>query len=213
VKKKSLNPIELHTAGATVSHRSPFEDLPSLESETELTKEFIDRWVIPYYMKLSGTEKEWIDHLAVIKHEITDEIIQQNLGDFNWRTRQTGAFFAAITNKPQYIDVIGTHLLKSEVCYAGAIYCKVLAFFNTEKCVDYLNRYLGYYLTQPDLWYDQQYAMEAILYLDKINGTNHFDLHRKNWKTFIENKPYWKEEIKTDQLDEQLAVIKAIQEE
>jgi hypothetical protein len=75
-------------------------------------------------------------------------------------------------------------LLKSEVCYAGHIYALTLAFFNDDQCTQYLNKYLDYYLTQPSLYFDQKYVLEAVLYLDKQNGTNFFSLHEAKWNTF-----------------------------
>jgi hypothetical protein len=207
---KEIDAIKLHVAGATVRHTTPFDDLKSFKNDFELTQDFIDKWVIPFYMNIGNLDNDLIDKLTSIKNEITTDIIQKNLGDFDWRTRQTGAFFSAITNQTQFIDIIGTHLLKSEVSYAGAMYCKVLVSFNTTKCVDYLNLYLDYYLTKPDLWFDQSEAMEAILLLDKLNSTNHFERHIINWTEFIKNKPYWEKEIKTDNLIEQLTIIEKI---
>ena len=210
--EKEIEAIKLHVAGATVRHTPPFDDLKPFKNDFELTQDFIDKWVVPFYMNLGHTDNEWIKKLTSVKKEITTDIIEKNLGDFNWRTRQTGAFFSAITNQTQFIDIIGTHLLKSEVCYAGGVYCKVFASFNLPKCVDYLNLYLDYYLTKPDLWFDQRDAMEAILYLDKINSTNHFDRHTNNWTEFIKNKPYWDKEIKTDNLEKQLTVIETVRQ-
>ena len=209
---KEIEAIKLHVAGATIRHTPPFDELKPFKNELVLTQDFIDKWVIPFYMNIGHTDNEWINKLTSVKKEITTEIIGKNLGDFNWRTRQTGAFFSAITNQTQFIDIIGTHLLKSEVCYAGSVYCKVFASFNLPKCVDYLNLYLDYYLTKPDLWFDQRDAMEAILYLDKINSTNHFDRHIDNWTEFIKNKPYWDKEIKTDNLEKQLTVIETVRQ-
>ena len=207
---KEIEAIKLHVAGATVRHMSPFAHLKSFRNDFELTQGFIDKWVAPYYMNIGHTDNEWLNRLTTVKFEITNDIIQDNLGDFNWRTRQTGAFFSAITNQIQFIDIIGTHLLKSEVCYAGSVYCQVLASFNLPKSVDYLNLYLDYYLTKPDLWFDQRNAMEAILYLDKLNSTNHFDKHQNNWNEFIKNKPYWGKEITAENLEEQLTIIETV---
>lgn len=207
---KEIEAIKLHIAGATVRHPPPFDDLKPFKNDVELPQHFIDKWVIPFYMNIDQTDKEWLDKLTSVKNEITTDIIQKNLGDFDWRTRQTGAFFSAITNRKQFIDIIGTHLLKSEVCYAGAIYCKVFASFNLPKCVEYLNLYLDYYLTKPDLWFDQREAMEAILYLDRMNSTHHFDRHISNWTEFIKNKPYWEKEITTDNLEKQLIIIETV---
>lgn len=208
-----LDKIKKHISGAIVTHVSPFDNLSSLKNDFQLSQEFIDKWTIPYYMEIGRrNDEEWVNKLRGIRAEITSEIIESSLGDFNWRTMQTGAYFAAITNRKEYIEAIGTHLLKSEVTYAGNIYCIVLSYFNTSLCIDYLNDYLEYYLDKPDLWFDQRDAMQAIAYLDKINNTNHLEHHWDNWLKFISNKPYWEEEITTEHLEKQIQVIKAIAE-
>lgn len=207
MKNNDLEIIKLHIAGATIQHKNPFDSLTAFKNNDELSKDFLNKWVIPFYMKIGNTDSEWYNQLKTIKPEITKEIIKKNLGDFNWRTRQTGAFFSAITNQSEFIDIIGTHLLKSEVCYAGRIYCKVLAYFNTPKCVEYLNIYLDYYLKRSDLWFDQRDALEAICYLDKLNSTHHFDKHLENWGEFLLNKPHWEKEISIENLEKQINFI------
>lgn len=42
------NQINLHSAGAIVQHKTPFENLVSYQNDTELTQEFIEKWVNPY---------------------------------------------------------------------------------------------------------------------------------------------------------------------
>jgi hypothetical protein len=101
------------------------------------------------------------------------------LGDFDWRTRSTGSYFAGIKNAVQFQEIIGIHLLKSEVCYAGSEYAITLALFNTERSVYYLNLYLEYYLTKSELYFDQGSAITALKYLDEINNTNHREKHLK----------------------------------
>jgi hypothetical protein len=64
----------------------------------------------------------------------------------------------------------------------------VLAFFNTPKSIDYLNRFLGCYLTIPNLHFDPKMVVEAMLYLDKINDTNNFNEQFANWKLFEEKQ-------------------------
>jgi hypothetical protein len=209
---EELESLKLHVAGATVRHRSPFDHLVSFKNELELSQDFINKWINPFYMHIGSVDDEWVSQLRSIKKEITSDIIQRSLGDFNWRTRQTGAFFSAITERIEFIDTIGVHLLKSEVCYAGGVYCKVFASFNTAQCVDYLNLYLDYYLTKPDLWFDQRDAMEAVMYLDKINGTNHLDNHINNWTEFIKNKPHWSKQIEVGRLEKQIALINIVRQ-
>jgi hypothetical protein len=43
------------------------------------------------------------------KNEITIDVCLSLLGDFNWRTRLVGAYFAAIKGYHKLIDIIGNH--------------------------------------------------------------------------------------------------------
>ena len=40
--------IRLHSAGATVRHKSTFEDLASYKNVDELSQDFIDTWAAPF---------------------------------------------------------------------------------------------------------------------------------------------------------------------
>src|SRR4051812_48164581 len=91
--------IALHVAGATVRHRNPFENIDVSRNREELTEEFIDKWVVPFYMNsLSNLDNATIKNFADTATVINIEIVKQLLGDFDWRTRITGAYFAAINN-------------------------------------------------------------------------------------------------------------------
>ncbi|HEY0657842.1 MAG TPA: DUF6000 family protein, partial [Pyrinomonadaceae bacterium] len=107
---------ELHSAGAITRRKSRFSELPTFNNNYQLSKEFIKTWVVPFYMSLTNNDRDLIKIVGDVKSEITKEVITALLGDFNWRTRQTGAFFAVIKNHTDLIDIIGVHLLKSEVC-------------------------------------------------------------------------------------------------
>jgi hypothetical protein len=180
--------IKLHIAGATVRHSNPFEELNSYINRVEISQSFREKWVIPFYFELNNQSNEWIEKMIQLKPNISDDVILQNLGDFDWRTRSTGAYFASIMNKTEYTDIIGTHLLKSEVCYAGSQYAITLASFNTNKATEYLNKYLDYYLKRTELDFDQTQAMSAIKYLDQLNGTNYSELHTNQWNEFRQSK-------------------------
>lgn len=178
-----------HSAGAMVRHISPFSGLPSHRNDTELTDDFIKKWVIPFYMKIGKYDNgDCIEAIKKVKNEITPEICLLLLGDFNWRTRGVGAYFAAVKGYTNLLDIIGVHLLKSEVCCVGHVYALVFAFFNTPESREYLIKYLNYYLTTPRLYFDQEWVMKAILYLDKINGTNNYSEQFNNWKLFEEKQ-------------------------
>ena len=186
--EKTKRDLELHVAGATIRHKNPFEALESHQNVEKIDPEFIKKWVRPFYFELNREDDEWIEMMAKLLPEISDEVILKNLGDFNWRTRQTGSFFASLKNEKEFTEIIGTHLLKSEVCYAGREYAVTLSFFNTKESLDYLHQYLDYYLLHPELPFDQSDVISAVKYLDEINHTNHVSKHMKDWQTYIESQ-------------------------
>ncbi|SEW47851.1 hypothetical protein SAMN05421841_3645 [Chryseobacterium wanjuense] len=183
------NEMNLHSAGATVRHASVFNHLETYKNQFQLSQEFINKWVLPLYMKIRNPhDNSWIDYIKHHKDEITEEVVLALLGDFNWRTRTVGAYFSAIKNYENQIDIIGIHLLKSEVCYAGDVYAVVLAFYNTPKTIEYLNQYLEYYLQKPELYFDQERVLETVAYLDSVNKTNHLSKHLDQWNTMLESR-------------------------
>lgn len=197
MKKENLTNIQLHSAGATVRHISPFETLDSYVNEVEISQEFREEWVIPFYFELNNQTNEWIKKMIGLKPTINEDIILQNLGDFDWRTRSTGSYFAAIKQSIHLEDIIGTHLLKSEVCFAGSQYVLTLASFNTPKSVAFFDKYLEYYLKQPQLYFDQGMVMTALKYLDEINNTNNTEKHLNNWLNYL----LWRDKVQMENLE------------
>lgn len=213
MEEKEKQAIERHVAGATVVHNGPFDSLTTPQNKEDLDQDFIDKFVVPFYMNLGGlgNRKDKLkDEIKEVLPVVTSETVASLLGDFNWRTRSVGAFFAALKNVTEFQDQIGRLLLKSEVCYAGTSYCLTLAEFNNQKSVDYLNQYLDYYLTKKDLWFDQGDAMGAIAYLDKRNGTNELKLHLDNWNDFVSNKDNWDLERSIDHFEKKLRALKEV---
>jgi hypothetical protein len=182
----------LHSAGATVLHQSPFSGLEVPLDPKELPAEVLDRWVKPFYMARWETVDEAEALFGPIFHEITPSLVLTLLSRVNWRPRITGAYFTAWRRFGAVEPVIGRLLLRSDVCYAGHGYCVALARLNTSTAVDYLREYLDYYLTRPELWFDQQHAMAAITYLDRTNHTDHAAELMPLWNDFVRNKPNWK---------------------
>ena len=180
--------IALHVSGATVRHNNPFEEIEVPRIDEEFTEEFIYKWVVPFYMRsLSNSNDLTIKAFADTSKEIDKDIVLKLLSDFDWRTRITGAFFAAINNYQEFEDIIGKHLLKSEVCYAGSGYCLALATFGTDNAKNYLTTYLNYYLDRKDLFFDQADAFCALEHLDKNSSNKLID----KWNSFVSDKEFW----------------------
>jgi hypothetical protein len=175
----------LHAAGAIVRHRSPFSDLKVPASERPLSDEVCRKWVIPFYLKNLVYERaDFIAALRAVRGEVSPEIATMLLADFNWRPRITAAYFAAVWNWSELVSPIGRLLLRSDVCYAASGYCLALRRFNSRQSVDFLVEYLEYYLTRPELWFDQSDAMSALGHLDRENGTHERDRLLPLWQEF-----------------------------
>ncbi|GAA1028191.1 hypothetical protein GCM10009557_12360 [Virgisporangium ochraceum] len=151
-----------------------------IQSDPELTAA-VDRYVRPgrRYMALHGARflrfsdderNKFVRSLRAAAAEITlRELIVLLEGDY--RARLTAAFLAGIGRRARLRDLIGANLLDSEFVYAGQGYCFALASFGTPADAALLVRYLDRYLPQPDLRYDQPWAVGALLHLDDRLGT------------------------------------------
>ena len=199
--------IALHVSGATVRNKSSFDSLEAYRNEEDISEEFIEKWVMDFYMSsINNLNKEDFNLFVDASKAITPEIVKQLLGDFDWRPRIVGAYFAAIKNYSELIDIIGIHLLKSEVCYAGAGYALALAAFRHDKSKDYLNLYLDYYLNRKDLWFDQGDVLAALYIIDSERASKYLG----KWEEFVADKPYWNLENNKSRLNKSLKVIEEI---
>ncbi len=199
--------VALHMAGATSRSHSPFEQLAAHRNQEKLTKEFINQWVNPFYLvSLPGLDDQEFAAFVQATKEITPAIVRQLLGDFNWRPRITGAYFAAIKGYEELTDILGVHLLQSEVCYAGAGYALAFATFQNERAQDYLKAYLDYYLTRPDLWYDQADVLAALHLLAPAEAAT----YNASWQAYTVNKPNHSLEDTSNWLRESITMTEKI---
>ena len=199
--------VALHVAGATSRSHNPFEQLAAHRNPAELSNEFIDQWVKPFYMvSLARLDDQTFAAFVLAAKEITPDIVRELLGDFNWRPRIVGAYFAAIKGYEELTDILGVHLLQSEVCYAGAGYALAFAMFQSERAQDYLKAYLDFYLTQPDLWYDQADVLAALHLLAPAEAAT----YDARWRAYIVNKPNHRLDDTVKRLKKSLAMVKKI---
>lgn len=198
--------LSLHVAGATVRHESPFSGLEVFENNEPISQEFINKYISPFYLTDRSTE-EFREKCRNVVDSVDEDIVIKLLGDFNWRSRSVGAYFAALLDMKVFEGNIGNLLLRSDVCYAGSDYCLALASFSSPEAVEYLNQYLEYYLNQHDLWFDQNSAMGALSYIGSKNKTDLVSLHLPAWNEFIANKPNWDLLATTARFAEQMSYL------
>lgn len=190
IKDKIQKLLSLHVAGATVRHKGRFSDLEVIENSEPLSSEQIAKYVAPFYLGRRDTD-EFRENYLAIKNSLDVPLVSKLLGDFNWRPRSVGAYFAALGGMNNLEENIGKLLLRSDVCYAGHDYCLALASFSSPEAINYLNQYLEYYLQQQDLWFDQNSAMAALSFIEANSGEDLVTPHMAAWETFVSNKPNW----------------------
>ena len=200
--------IDLVSAGATVWHDSPFDDLPSAPNDVPLSQRTIDEWVKPFYRMSIRTEApEWIAACARVTPAITLELLRH----LNWRSRVVAARFIAIRRMFEMQRELSTLFLKSEVCDAGNAYCLVLARIANAEAVETLCRYLDYYLSQPDLYFQQNEALAALMFLDEKLGLRASAQFVAPYQRFIADKSGWDLSRDCRQLRAALACLEAIE--
>jgi hypothetical protein len=199
--------VALHVAGATSRSHTPFEQLVAYRNPKEPSDEFIDKWVLEFYrISLATLDDQTFVAFVQATKEVTPEVVKQLLGDFDWRPRITGAYFAAIKGYEEFTDIIGVHLLQSEVCYAGAGYALAFAMFQSERAQDYLQAYLDYYLTQPDLWYDQADVLATLQLLNPAEAATYL----VRWQAYTADKPNHRLENTIDRLKKSRQTVERI---
>ena len=189
-KQRDMNSVQLHSAGATVRHTSPFASLPVPTSTLDVPA--LPDWAQQLFsVGLFGPEEVLSlvgDHID----EVDVDLVVALLAEFDWRPRTIGAYLAAIRNFKALEVAIGDLFLRSDVCYAGLAYCVALAHFNSECSVNYLTRYLDYYLKRSDLWFEQCTALATLTYLDERNATAKARGYERQWQEYSSDKPNYR---------------------
>ncbi len=170
-----------------IQNKSRFSHLSShaLINGPSSDESFLNHWFTDYYLDLRFPYPEnWVEKMKVIKYTISEDVVLELLGNLGWRQRCLGAYYSMVLGNSDLIDIIGVHLLKSEMPHAGYFYLVAIAYFNDKKGIDYLNQYLDYYLTQYTLDFNQLDAINTLCYLDKLNNTDLFKEFESTWEQY-----------------------------
>jgi hypothetical protein len=159
-----------------------------------------------YMVSIARLNEQTFIAFVQASKEVTPDIVRELLGDFNWRLRIVGAYFAAIKGYEELTDIMGVHLLQNEVCYAGAGYALAFATFQSERAQDYLKAYLDYSLKQPDLWYDQADVFAALHLIAPVEAAN----YTTSWESYTVDKPNHKLEVTIDWMRMSLETVAQI---
>ena len=203
--------VATHVAGATVGHDSPFTELETPRSEQPMHPALLSLWSEPFYLiDLTRPDPGVIKQLRTLWPKIERDIVLCLLAEYDWRPRLVAAYLIALKRLPEFDDVIGRMLLRSDVCFAGRGYCLALATSGSDAARAYLRLYLDYYLTRRDLRFDQDHAIAALAYLDQRNGSDHVADYRERWDAFVADKSSWTLEWSLTKFKQDLEGLDAI---
>ena len=162
---------------------------------------FTKKWVSPYYLSvlhgnyatdiLTDLEREKFN--AKVRNalgKITPQIASKLIGG-HWREAITGSWFAGLKRFDECRDSIGKLLLESKTCYAGQSHVFAMACFADEASVEILGKYLDEYLNRLDCYYDQNWAMPALMWIDQTCSTSHAEPYltaNGPWDRFVADK-------------------------
>ena len=111
IKDRTKELLSLHVTGATVRHKGRFYDLKVIENTEPLENELLAKYVAPFYLESKGTV-EFREKYLELRESIDIELVSKLLGDFNWRPRSVGAYFAALGSMNELEENIGNLLLR-----------------------------------------------------------------------------------------------------
>lgn len=123
----------------------------------------------PYFEGHSDTERVAVcTRIARAATTISDEQIAELLSEPDWRGRLVAGWFVGLSRRVSFIDRIASLLLASQQTYAGQGYCIALALIGNDECRKYLRNYLSQYLPIQGRFYDQEWAIGALAYIEGI---------------------------------------------
>lgn len=180
-KKLNTNHNTLYKKINLSNNKNPFENLISFNTDNEFDEDFYEKFVEPFYTIRIINLPDFKSDYIKIKSEINSDVVKKIIGENNWKERIVGAFFCAIENLTEFEDIIGIHFLKSDLVHQGKGFALALASFSSKKSIDYLKKYLDYYLTRKDLFYEQNYAMSALKWIDTTTKSEHTKEYKQKY--------------------------------
>ncbi len=149
--------------------------------------EFYKRWVNPLYMRLlhgnfrgyllaeelSEERDRMIANFRRCFTEVDPSVITALIRQPEWRARLVAGWYAGVRGWRQFREELGALLIESRACFACQGYCTALACFADQASAEYLRKYLDVWLPQADKFYDQHWALPALVWVDQRLDTRH----------------------------------------
>src|SRR5579863_1545390 len=122
-------------------------------------------------LRLTGREDNEIANIrariATNAKMVSDGQIEELLAEREWRGRLSAGWYVGLSKRIAFADRIAALLLDSELTYAGQGFCVALGLIGSDNCRRYLRAYLSKYLPLQGRFYDQQWAIGALAYIER----------------------------------------------
>jgi hypothetical protein len=89
-----------------------------------------------------------------------------------WRGRKTVSWMIGVRRWDEFVGQIAEQLVASELVYAGQGYSVALALIANQESASGLISYLERWLPEHGAFYDQHWAMAALVEVDRTRGTD-----------------------------------------
>ncbi len=145
----------------------------------------------PFYLGL-GVEKMRSPHdrAAFLKacSKLDEPTARLLLETREWRSRMTVSWMIGIRQWDGFVEQIVEQFVDSELVYAGRGYSVALALLASDESALGLTSYLERWLPEHGAFYDQHWAMAALLEVDRVGGATDSDQFTKTggpWESWV----------------------------
>ena len=141
--------------------------------------EIRSRFVAPFYLQcLHGNlvslnpdeQYQLVQEMRAVAPQVTLDVANA-LWAADWRSAWMASWWAGVRRWPNAVAAVAPLLIPSRFVYSGQGHCFALSRVADLAAQDLLLRYLDTYLPQTDAYFDQEWAMAALLHVSSVLDT------------------------------------------
>ena len=147
-------------------------------------------FVEPFYMDMLhgnilrrpvAEQSDFVREVHAAAEVLDEEAAALLLDAPEWRGRLAVSWLIGLRGWQAFAPQMGDLLLRSELVYAGQGFAVGLALMDSDESANQLHRYLDRWLREVNCFYDQHWAMSALLEIDRRQGGQYAERHLEQW--------------------------------
>ena len=147
-------------------------------------------FVTPFYLEMlhgnilrrpAAEQSTFVRELHAAAERLDEETAARFLELPEWRGRMAVSWMIGIRGWNVFVPQIGDLMRRSELVYAGQGFAVGLGLVYSDEAAKQLHGYLDRWLPEVGCFYDQHWAMSALLEVDHRQGSSHAERHREQW--------------------------------